>query len=315
MKRTLLLPGVAVLAWISLVVHADDKPLTDRPEDEKPVRALLASFSTNYNAAKAEDLVALFTDDGALVNGEGEVLRGRAEILAHYKAAFAQEHIAQLQGNAHSMRFLTPDVAQIDGEFGLYGGKSSEGDPVQTGRFSVLAVRKGGQWKLAEVRDYPDPAPEPESNYHRLSALEWMVGDWIDESENIKSTSSIRWAENKNFLVRTYAVHIAGESAMSGTQWIGWDPQTGQIKSWVFDSEGGHGTGLWTQKSPGHWTIKNTGTLRDGRATSSTQVINVVNKDAVRLSATDRVTDGQSAADIGEVIMVRKPPAPAAAKP
>jgi len=214
------------------------------------------------------------------------------------------------------MRFLTPDVAQIEGEFGLYSGKpSSESEPVQTGRFSVLVVRKGGQWKLAEVRDYPDPAPEAESNYDRLSALEWMVGDWVDESENIKSTSSIQWAENKNFLVRTYTVQIGGAKSMSGTQWIGWDPQSGQIKSWVFDSQGGHGSGIWTQKSASQWTVKNTGTLRDGRTTSSTQVVTLVNKDAVRLGAIDRVTDGETAPDIDEVIMVRKPPPPAAAKP
>jgi len=97
MKHTLLLLGVAVLGWITLVVHADDKPFTDRPEDEKSIRALLASFSAGYNAAKAQDLVALFTDDAALVSGDGDVLRGRAGLLDHYNSAFAQKEIASFK--------------------------------------------------------------------------------------------------------------------------------------------------------------------------------------------------------------------------
>ena len=51
---------------------------------------------------------------------------------------------------------------------------------------------------------------------------------------------------------------------MTVTQRIGWDPLTKQIKSWVFDSEGGYGDGLWTRKG-NQWVIKSTGVLPDGR--------------------------------------------------
>ena len=74
-----------------------------------------------------------------------------------------------------------------------------------------------------------------------------MVGDWVDESDKAKSQSSVRWADNQSYLIRTYSIQREGEKPSTGTMFIGWDPQSGQIKSWLFNSEGGHGEGLWTR--------------------------------------------------------------------
>ena len=59
---------------------------------------------------------------------------------------------------------------------------------------------------------------------------------------------------------------------MTVNQRIGWDPLTKQIKSWVFDSEGGYGDALWTRKG-NQWVIKSTGVLPDGRTASATHVL------------------------------------------
>lgn len=283
--------------------------LTNRPAEEQAARELLKSFMTAYNAARAEDMAVLFSAEGALIDGEGAVLRGREAILGHYQDAFSAGACAQLEGTITAMRFLTPDVAQVEGEFSLFEGKPGEGPVAQTGRFSSLAVRKDGQWRIAELRDDPDPLPEPESNYERLQELEWLVGDWVDESGNVRNSTTVRWAENRNFLVRTYTVQLGGEPVSSGTQWIGWDPRAGQVRSWSFDSQGGLGEGLWARVDQ-QWIIKATGTLRDGRATSSTQVVTILNNDAVRLSAFDRFLGDELQPDVAELVMVRKPPAP-----
>ena len=60
--------------------------------------------------------------------------------------------------------------------------------------------------------------------------------------------------------------------AIPGVKIIGWDPQASQIRSWSFDSSGGHGTGLWTAVSEG-WRIETTGTLADGTLTSSRDLL------------------------------------------
>ena len=94
---------------------------------------------------------------------------------------------------------------------------------------------------------------------------------------------------------------------------IGWDPKTSQLKSWSFDSEGGHGEGHWTRVGDDQWIVKAQGSLRDGSATSATQTITRVNKDAMKFTSTDRVIGGQFAPDIDEMVLVRKPPAPGGA--
>jgi hypothetical protein len=91
---------------------------------------------------------------------------------------------------------------------------------------------------------------------------------------------------------------------------IGWDPQTEQIKSWIFNADGGRGEGSWTRATDNQWVVKAQGSTGDGRPTSTTQVISLVNKDAIKTSSTDRIIGGEIARDIEDVIMVRKPPPP-----
>ena len=75
----------------------------------------------------------------------------------------------------------------------------------------------------------------------RLKELEWLVGDWIDESSESVIHGTCRWSADKNFLLRDFTIQSEGKPVMTVTQRIGWDPLSKQIKSWVFDSEGGYG--------------------------------------------------------------------------
>ena len=96
---------------------------------------------------------------------------------------------------------------------------------------------------------------------------------------------------------------------------LGWDPRSGQLHSWIFDSDGGHGEGTWTRASDKQWIIRAEGVQRDGTANSATQFLTLVNKDAVKTSSVDRIVGDEVVPDIDEVLMVRRPPAPAGAAP
>ena len=109
--------------------------------------------------------------------------------------------------------------------------------------------------------------------------------------------------------MRKYSIQVAGEPGRSGTQWIGWDPQAKQIRSWVFGSEGDFGHAEWTRSDKG-WIIKASGVTGDGLTTSSTEVIEPINKDSLKLRSADRVVGTELLPEIEEVVMVRKPPPP-----
>jgi hypothetical protein len=212
------------------------------------------------------------------------------------------------EATLESIRFLTPDVAQAEGTAKVTAPESG----AISVRFSALEVKREGKWQIAELRDYPGPK-EDVPPAERTAELDWLIGDWVDESAGTKVSSSIRWGDGKAFLVRTYRADIGGRPAHSGVMIIGWDPRTSQIKSWSFDSEGGHGEAYWTRVGDDQWIVKAQGSLRDGSATSATQTITRVNKDAMKFTSTDRVIGGQFAPDIDEMILVRKPPAPGGA--
>ncbi len=276
-----------------------------RPE-EKPIRDLIDAFARAYSVPDIKALEALFSDEANVVDTAGESTRGKPDIMAMYASSFDENPGLNLEPKVQEVRFITPDVARIEGQTRL---STDKGDASEYTRFSGLTVKRDGKWLIAEIREYPAPVEEV-SSYDRLIELEWMVGDWVDESETAKASSSIRWAENNSFLIRTYKVDIKGERSMSGTVIIGWDPQTGQIKSWMFDSNGGHGEGLWTRTGDKEWIVKAHGVLTDGRPTSATQIHTILNKDSVKTSSIDRIVGGQVAPDIADVVMVRRAPQP-----
>ena len=118
---------------------------------------------------------------------------------------------------------------------------------------------------MASVRESSIAIP---SNYAKLQELEWLVGDWECKNGDTAVRTEIRWIAGKSFLERSYSVKKNGIEFSSGNQIVGWDPQGRRVKSWSFDSAGGHGTGLWSA-TPEGWNIKSTGVLPDGTTVSA----------------------------------------------
>ena len=57
----------------------------------------------------------------------------------------------------------------------------------------------------------------------------------------------------------------------SGTQMFGKDNADGGIRSWVFQSDGGFGDGLWTRDGK-KWTVDFAGVTAEGKKLSATVV-------------------------------------------
>jgi uncharacterized protein (TIGR02246 family) len=282
------------------------------PPDQKAIQDTFQAMVAAYNARDPQAMAALFDEAAVLVDSEGQRTEGREAILGQYSAGFQEAPTAyQAASVLDSVQFVTPDVARVEGTTTLTADKEAT---IKLG-FSALGVKRAEGWRIAELRDYPLP-PEAVSPADQLAQLEWMVGEWVDQSDQGEVASTIRWANpQKTYLVRTYTVNLNGEPASSGLMVIGWDPTTGQIKSWVFSGEGGHGEGLWVRASDNQWIVKAEGTMADGSPTSATQVITLENNDVVKTSSIDRIIGGEIAPDVADLVMVRKPPAPAGAAP
>jgi uncharacterized protein (TIGR02246 family) len=284
---------------------------TPTSASDAPIHNLLKAMTNAYNQADAKALAAVFTDDAILFDADGEEVRGRDAISRQYGEAFESGPTCKIVEEVESVHYLSPDVASVIGHFHL---DDEKGSALFSGRYSLLTVRKQNDWRLAELRDLATSRGDPADKAGPLRELEWLVGDWVDEGEEGKVASTVRWEEGKKFLVRKYALQAGGEPDRSGTQWIGWDPQAKQIRSWIFDSDGDFGQGQWT-RSGDAWIIKANGVTGDGLTTSSTQVIERINKDSLKLRANERIVGTELLPDIEETVMVRKPPSPNSDRP
>ena len=143
------------------------------------------------------------------------------------------------------------------------------------------------------------------SHYEQLKELEWMVGKWIDQDDQTTVTTECNWAKNNNFLVRSFTVQVLDRVDLSGMQIVGWDPAAKQIRSWVFDSDGGFGQGTWTRNG-NRWSIQQSGVLSDGRKSSSVNILTYLDDNSVTLQSINRMVDGQLLPNIDEVRITKE---------
>lgn len=138
-----------------------------------------------------------------------------------------------------------------------------------------------------------------------LDELEWMVGQWVDEGEDSKITTSCSWTKNRKFLTRSFSITTGSRVSLEGTQFIGWDPIAGRLRSWTFDSEGGFGEGRWI-KDGKRWLVKTSFVLGSGERASAVNVITYVDQDTLRWQSIAREVDGELLPNIPEVTVVRE---------
>ncbi len=274
------------------------------PADEQAIRAADLAFVSEYNKGETKALVARFTEDAEVVEADGTRYRGRPLIEERLAETFAASPGIKLEITAESIQFLSPDVAKEEGRTTVTPAKG----PAENRRHTALLVKRDGRWLISSIREEPEPLVSP---HERLKELEWMIGEWIDQGPDAHIRVSCQWSDDKNFLVRTFAVKTQGKPALTIHQRIGWDPLARQFRSWEFDSEGGYGQGSWSGEGD-RWVIKHTGVRPEGITASATHVVVRERADLVRWASRDRTVGDQSVPTEQDYVMVRVPPAPQA---
>jgi uncharacterized protein (TIGR02246 family) len=264
------------------------------------------AFSRAFGAGDAKAVAAMFSDDAEFIVDNGERLRGRPAIEELYASLFQARPGATIAISIDSLRFLSPEVAKEEGHTRV----KSRGEPEILRGYTVLYVKQKGRWMYSSVREEHAAGV---AHHEHLKPLEWLVGDWVEQSSNSTVHATCRWSDDKNFLLRDFTINVQGRPVMTVHQRIGWDPLTKKIKSWVFDSDGGYGEGLWTRKGT-EWIIKSSDVLPDGQTASSTHLLAPTGSNSARWTSTERTLGDQSFTEPADYVMVRRPPPPTKVK-
>jgi uncharacterized protein (TIGR02246 family) len=272
--------------------------------DEQAVRQVTQKFVKAFNAGSAENVATLFSGEAELIDDAGDVHKGNAAIKDLFGRFFEKFPGATSTMTPDAVRVVSPGLAIEEGRRVV--STKDDRSPAAM-RYTLVMSKQHGQWKIVSGHEVDDD--DSLSPHDRLRPLAWLVGDWVDEGSDAVVQMSCKWSEDKNYLLIDFNAKIQGKPALKSSQRIGWDPLNEKIKSWVFDSDGGHGEGIWCQVE-NHWVIKSTAVLPDGQTGSATIVLEPQDKDSYLMKGFDRIR-GKTAEPDFEVKIVRRPPAPA----
>ncbi|MEI8374106.1 MAG: SgcJ/EcaC family oxidoreductase [Planctomycetota bacterium] len=278
-------------------------PASAASADEQAVRQVTQNFVKAFNSGNAEKVAALFYSAADLIDDAGNNHKGTAAIKEVLGRFFAKFPGATSTMTADSVWMVSPGLAIEEGRRVV---STKDDKPSAATRYTLVMIKQQGEWKIASGREVEDD--DSLSPHDRLKPLAWLVGDWVDEGSDAVIQISCKWSEDKNYLLVDFDSKVQGKPAMKSSQRIGWDPLTQKIKSWVFDSDGGHGEGLWAQVE-NRWVIKSTAVMPDGQTGFATITLEPGDKDSYVMKGFDRIRGKTAEADY-EVKIVRRPPDP-----
>lgn len=291
---TLTLMFVAWSAALCQVASADQA--TDEASIRKAVEAYVAAF----NGGDSEKLAGMWLPDAVYTNPvSGEQVVGREAIEQQFASVFAASKGAKLVATTNSVQFISPGVAVENGTAKVI---RPDQEPEET-QYTAVYVKRDGQWLLDRVTE--EDVPIVQSNYDHLKDLEWMIGTWVDGDDQANVVTTCQWTKNRNFITRMFSLTVRDRIDVSGMQIVGWDPAAKQIRSWVFDSDGGFGEGIWSKKGKA-WHIQNTGTAPDGSSSSSVNIITYVDDNNFTWQSVNRQAGGELLPNVDEVVVVRQ---------
>ena len=243
------------------------------------IRATLASYTAAFNRHDPVALAAHWTPSGENLDLDtGSRTVGRTAVERVFDRLFASDRTAQIEFDLEAVRPIRDDVVVVDGVSQL----ALADQQTARSRFSAVLVRHEGRWLIESVREATAPAAPSVGD--RLAPLAWLRGSWEDISDGVTISLQCDWAEDGGFLVRRHlitdepqppgafertiagipallpAVGTAGEAPVAVrqrtiTEYIGWDESRGEIRSWLFCSDGRTATFSWLRSGNG-WLLE-----------------------------------------------------------
>lgn len=284
---------------VVMPAQAQDREAANK-EAEAAVQAAVHSYVEAFNAADARRVAEHWADDAEYVLPSGERVQGRKAIRGVFEELFSGSHPPKIDVVKGSIRILSKDVAVEEGMVRVLGA----GDEAEESSYLAIHVRQGRQWKLNTVRESTLPVQPESEGQRQLKQLAWLVGQWQEGIGDDAPFSRFAWAKNRAFLTCQFKVPL-GDATLEGTQVIGWDPESKVIRSWMFDSHGGFGEGVWSHEDRS-WSVKFVQLLPDGRRASATNVYTQLDDRTYEWKSIARKVDGQAVADFGPVLATRR---------
>jgi len=255
------------------------------------------NYQEAYDRGDAKTLASFYAEDVDYIDQDGVEVKGRGEMEKLFIQNFQANPGAKIAITIEEVKPLAPDV-QVNR--GVATVTATSGLTEST-RYAAVLARKNDGWQICQLTETAAPAPTASS---QLEALKWLIGSWVDKDADQTVETRVEWAGDKNFLVRTFKLKRAEESETDGWEIVGWGPDRQQIRSWIFDSNGGFGESSWSYDG-GHWLIRAYNVLPDGSRSTAENVLTKVDDNKFTWESQNRTVDGESQPSLPKMVVYR----------
>lgn len=269
--------------------------------NEQEIRQFFQEYVDTFNQHNFKELAQFWADDATYTNPMTQAsIQGRDAIANEMKNWFEDAQVDNLKARVVRVFMTNDNQATARGVFHL---SFKDAKPAVTNIFQAELEKNGDNWqfkKIQQVRQDPSVSHEKE-----LEKLSWLIGEWESKDSDVALNIETKWDIFKNFLVQNITVNIFDLKALEARQIIAWDPVSKEIKSWMFDSDGGFGTGKWYQKEDS-WFVDSAYTLPDGRKASAINIYTPSDKNSFEWESEGRDINGEILPNIEPITVERK---------
>lgn len=286
------LASVTLLTSALNATAAESSEKEDRAADRAAVLKARRAFGEAFQKGDARGAASVLTSGAELIRDDAPPIRGRDTIEKALAEHFARNPRVKIAVEEEAVRFTSRDSAV---EEGLMKVTPESGEP-SSNRYSLLYVREDGKWLLAIIREWPD---EQES----LSDLDWLIGKWRAQRKDAEIDTVYEWFGNKAFIRATFTIREQ-DKTFRGMQLIGVDPQTGDLRTWTFENDGGVGEGNCTRDGR-RWVFESTTTLADGSVLTAQNILVKINADSFTWQPVNLTVNDETIKDLPPVKVTR----------
>jgi uncharacterized protein (TIGR02246 family) len=140
----------------------------DNPEQQ--VRELYRRLIEAWDKRNARDYTLVFAEDATLVGYDGSEINGQATIGSHISAIFSHHQTAAYVTLVREVRSISNDVWLLRAEVGMIPPGKEELNPDRNAVQVMIAVRKGGEWRIALFQNTPAAWDGRKEDSEKLSA-------------------------------------------------------------------------------------------------------------------------------------------------
>lgn len=154
--------GAAILATclVSFAAYSAQMQPKVSEADTSAVKAVVTAYDDAFNSHDANAVGALFVEESDFTNMRGSSKHSRKDIEQNYANLLnGVLKTAHRTDNVKNVKFITPDVAEMDADWEMTGTKGPDGteNPPRKGGLDWVVQKVNGKWLIVVFHESEYP--------------------------------------------------------------------------------------------------------------------------------------------------------------